>query len=118
MSEVNEMVQEVATAGISRRHFVQGAAAVAAGAALPMTQILGGADFVQFDPFGELFHCERNAEVALKIVLPEPPLDFGRLRVFIGSYLHPFIYLKTPSKIYLSNKYLQNVAATKIDNVI
>jgi peptide/nickel transport system substrate-binding protein len=42
MSEVNEMVQEVATAGISRRHFVQGAAAVAAGAALPMTQILGG----------------------------------------------------------------------------
>ena len=41
MSEVNEMVQEVATAGISRRHFVQGAAAVAAGAALPMTQILG-----------------------------------------------------------------------------
>ena len=42
MSEVNEMVQEVATAGVSRRHFVQGAAAVAAGAALPMTQILGG----------------------------------------------------------------------------
>ena len=42
MSEVNEMVQEVATAGISRRHFVQGAVAVAAGAALPMTQILGG----------------------------------------------------------------------------
>ena len=42
MSEVNEMVQEVATAGIWRRHFVQGAAAVAAGAALPMTQILGG----------------------------------------------------------------------------
>ena len=42
MSEVNEMVQEVATSGISRRHFVQGAAAVAAGAALPMTQILGG----------------------------------------------------------------------------
>ncbi len=42
MSEVHEMVQEVATTGISRRHFVQGAAAVAAGAALPMTQILGG----------------------------------------------------------------------------
>ena len=42
MSEVNEMVQEVATSGISRRHFVQGAAAVAAGTALPMTQILGG----------------------------------------------------------------------------
>ena len=41
MSEVNEMVQEVASAGISRRHFVQGAAAVAAGAALPLTQILG-----------------------------------------------------------------------------
>jgi peptide/nickel transport system substrate-binding protein len=41
MSEVNEMVQDVAKAGISRRHFVQGAAAVAAGAALPMTQILG-----------------------------------------------------------------------------
>ncbi len=41
MSEVNEMVQEVATAGVSRRHFVQGAAAVAAGAALPMTGALG-----------------------------------------------------------------------------
>ena len=41
MSEVNEMVQEVATSGISRRHFVQGAAAVAAGAALPMTGVLG-----------------------------------------------------------------------------
>ena len=41
MSEVNEMVQEVATSGVSRRHFVQGAAAVAAGAALPMTGVLG-----------------------------------------------------------------------------
>ena len=41
MSEVNEMVQEVATAGVSRRHFVQGAAAVAAGAALPMAGALG-----------------------------------------------------------------------------
>ncbi|NQV97637.1 MAG: twin-arginine translocation signal domain-containing protein [Acidimicrobiaceae bacterium] len=41
MSKIAEMSQEVASAGLSRRHFVQGAAALAAGAVLPMTQILG-----------------------------------------------------------------------------
>ena len=34
MSEINEDIKEIASSAISRRHFVQGAAAVAAGAAV------------------------------------------------------------------------------------
>ena len=42
MSEINEDIKEVATSAISRRHFVQGAAAVAAGAAVVGLAACGG----------------------------------------------------------------------------
>ncbi len=84
MSEVNEMVQEVATAGVSRRHFVQGAAAVAAGAALPMAGALGST---------VASAAPTTLRVAIaKIATPPTPFgvnDGGALQVLcnVGEYL-------------------------------
>ncbi len=80
-----------------------------------MTQILGGADFVQFDPFGELFEGEGNAEAALEVVLPEPSADFGCFWVFLGSCLHPFIYPSKTLKTLVISKYIKILILTYLD---
>ena len=41
MTIIDETTNDVAKTGVSRRHFIQGAAATAAGAALPVAGIVG-----------------------------------------------------------------------------